>query len=91
MNSTKIKVLDKSIFIQSKEEITPLVIECIEIAYMAILTEYNKLTYILNKENRILEAKYYAIEVLQSYEYNEFENKTIDLLCQYVINLEFNV
>ena len=89
MNSQKIKVLDKFIFIESKEEITNKVIECIEIAYMIILTEYLKLDYIINKENRILEAKYNAIEVLQ----NEFEKEkeTIDLLSQYIINLEFNI
>lgn len=91
MYEVQIKVLDKIIKIQSKEQIDEVTIECIEIAYMIILKEYIKLEHIMNVENRILEAKYYAIECLQNDAVNEDESKTADLLAQYIINLNFCV
>ena len=91
MYIAEIKVLDKTIKIVSKEQIDELTLECIEVAYMAILKEYIKLEHIMNVENRVLEAKYYAIECLQNEAENEHESKTADLLSQYIINLDFGV
>jgi hypothetical protein len=90
MNIKKINVCNQKILIQSNETIKDNVIECIEVAYLAILTEYNKLNYIMNKENRILEAKYNAIGVLQQDCETLKDKDGCDLICQYVINLEFD-
>jgi hypothetical protein len=43
----------------------------------------------MNKENRVLEAKYNAIELMQSDCENTEEEKACDVICQFIINLEF--
>jgi hypothetical protein len=84
----KINFMEKIIMVKSKEPITPEVLLCVEVAYMYIVTEYDKLGHIMNEENRILEAKYNAIEAMQSDCETPTDDKACDIICQYIINLE---
>ena len=77
------------ITIKSKNPIPNEAIYIIETAYNYIKNEYEKLSYIANLENKILEAKYNAIESLQQ-DYEDLANskKFVDIISQYIINLE---
>lgn len=86
-----IKVLGGKNFItiKSTNPISNESIYIIELAYNYIKIEYDKLSYINNLENRILEAKYNAIEALQNdYQDLKSSKKFVDLISQYIINLE---
>lgn len=77
------------ITIKSTNPISNEAIYIIELAYNYIKIEYEKLAYIFNLENRILEAKYNAIEALQNdYVDLKHSNKFVDIISQYIINLE---
>jgi hypothetical protein len=88
MELQTIITMNKSIVVKSKKPINEVDILCICLAYKYIIDEYNKLHYILNEENRVLEAKYYALEVLQSEcEFKE-DQEWCDIISQYIINLD---
>jgi hypothetical protein len=84
----KIKVMEKYILIKSKDPITPEVAMCVECAFVYVYTEYQKLGHIMNQENRVLEAKYNAIEALQSDCESPADDKACETISQYIINLE---
>jgi hypothetical protein len=90
MYKHKINVQERFIEIRSNEPITKEVMMCIETAYLYVSSEYSKLDYIMNKENRILEAKYNAIEAMQQDCETLNDKIGCDLICQYIINLEFD-
>ena len=79
---------NKHILIKSKEPITNEIALCIELAYMYISNEYKKLSHIMNQENRILEAKYNAIETMQSDCETPQDERSCNIISQYIINLE---
>jgi len=77
------------ILVKSSNPVTEEHIYIIEVAYKYIANEYEKLTYILNEDNKILEAKYNAIEALQKdLEDLPDSKKYVDIVSQYIINLE---
>lgn len=86
-----IKVLGGKNFItiKSTNPISNEAIYIIELAYNYIQIEYEKLPYIFNLDNRLLESKYNAIEALHN-DYEDLNNskKFVDIISQYIINLE---
>lgn len=90
MYKHKINVQERFIEIRSNEPISLESMMCIETAYLYVNSEYAKLDYIMNKENRILEAKYNAIEAMQKDCETLKDEVGCNLICQYIINLEFD-
>jgi hypothetical protein len=84
-----IQIEPKYIVIKTNEMLSQNNMLLIETAYMFVKNEYDKLSYIMNKENRILEAKYNAIELMQTDCESKEEEAACNVICQYIINLEF--
>jgi hypothetical protein len=89
MQKFLIQIEPKYIVIKTNEILNQNNMLLIETAFLFVKTEYDKLPYIMNKENRVLEAKYNAIELMQSDCESKEEEKACDVICQYIINLEF--
>jgi hypothetical protein len=83
-----INLMEKIIVIKSKTPITEYDHLCICVAYKYIFDEYEKLTYIMNEENRVLEAKYNAIESIQNDSETKEDLEWCKDISQYIINLD---